>query len=116
MQYMALLYGDPAVEPQPGTPGFDEMMAGYAAFTEKVRKAGVFVSGEGLLGAETATSVRLRAGKVQTMDGPFAVTKEVLGGYYILECADLDEAIGWAAQIPAAGYGTVELRPVMVFS
>lgn len=116
MKYMALLYSDPAVEPQYGTPAFNEMMAGYAAFTEKVKKAGVFAGGEGLQGAETATSVRLRKGKTESMDGPFAVTKEVLGGYYVLDCADLDEAIKWAAQIPAAAYGTVELRPVMIFS
>jgi hypothetical protein len=115
MQFMAILYSDPANEPQPGTPEFSGMMGEYYAFTEKVRAAGVFKGGDGLQGVETATSVRRRNGKTETMDGPFAVTKEHLGGYYVLECRDLDEAVRWAAEIPAAKYGTVELRPVMIY-
>ncbi len=115
MQYMALIYAAPGQEPGYGTPEFKQMMADYYAYTQAVKEAGVFVAGDGLQGVETATSVRLRGGKVETMDGPFAVTKELLGGYYLLECKDLDEAIAWAARIPTAAYGTVELRPVMIY-
>ncbi len=116
MQYMTLIYADPAREPKYGTPEFQKMMGDYFAFSQKARAAGAFVAGDGLQGAETATSVRVKSGKVETMDGPFAVTKELLGGYYILECKDLDEAIAWAAQIPSAAWGTVEIRPVMIYN
>ncbi len=115
MQYMALLYGAPELEPAYGTPEFDEMMKGYLTFSEFLRQKGAFVSGEGLQPAETATSLRLRGGKVETMDGPFAETKEHLGGYYVMEVPDLDTAMTYAAMIPAARYGTVELRPVMIY-
>ena len=115
MQYLALLYGDPAAEPAYGTPEFEKMMAGYFAFTAFLKEKGAFKGGEGLQPVETATSLRLRGGKVETMDGPFAETKEHLGGYYLIEVADLDAAIKVAAMIPTAGYGTVELRPVMVY-
>jgi hypothetical protein len=116
MQYMALIYSDPAREPAYGTPGFQKMMGDYFAFSEKAKAAGVFVSGEGLQGVHTATSVRVKNGKSETMDGPHAVTKELLGGYYVLDCPDLDQAIAWAAQIPSAAWGTVELRPVMIYN
>lgn len=116
MQYMALIYSDPAREPAYGTPEFGKMMGDYFALTEAAKAAGVFVAGDGLQGVHTATSVRVSGGKTETMDGPFAVTKELLGGYYVLDCKDLDEAIAWASRIPTAAYGTVELRPVMVFS
>lgn len=116
MQYMALIYGDPSVEPAYGTPEFETMMQGYAAFSEMLKAANAYVSGEGLQGVETATSVRVRAGKVETMDGPFAETKEQLGGYYILDVPDLDTALRYAAMIPSATYGTVEVRPVMDYS
>jgi hypothetical protein len=116
MQYMALIYGDPSVEPAYGTPEFETMMQGYAAFSEMLKAANAYVSGEGLQGVETATSVRLRGGRVETMDGPFAETKEQLGGYYILDVPDLDTALRYAAMIPSATYGTVEVRPVMDYS
>ncbi len=116
MQYMALIYSDPDREPKYGTPGFEKMMADYFAFTGAAKAAGVFVAGDGLQGVETATSVRVKGGRTETMDGPFAVTKELMGGYYLLDCKDLDEAIGWAARIPSAAYGTIELRPVMIYS
>lgn len=115
MQYMLLIYGDPAVEPVYGTPAFDEMMAGYAAFSARLIADGAMVSGEALQGVETATSLRLRGGKVETMDGPFATTKEHLGGYYVIDTPDLDSALKYAAMIPSASYGTVEVRPVMIF-
>jgi hypothetical protein len=116
MKYMALIYSDPASGPEAGTPAFEAMMAGYAALNRTLREAGVLVGGEALQGIETATSLRLRGGRAQTMDGPFAETKERLGGYYIIDCADLDEALRYAAMIPTAAYGTIELRPLVVWA
>jgi hypothetical protein len=116
MQYMLLIYGDPAVEPQYGTPEFDTMMAGYAALSAALNADGVMRSGEGLQGVETATSLRVRGGKVETMDGPFATTKEHLGGYYVIDVPDLDAALKYAAMVPSALYGTVEVRPLMDYN
>lgn len=77
---------------------------------------GALRSGEGLKGVETATSLRVRGGKVETMDGPFAETKEHLGGYYVVEVPDLDAALKYAAMIPSVGYGTIEVRPLMTYN
>jgi hypothetical protein len=115
MQYMLIIYADPANEPAYGTPAFDAMMAGYAAFTAELKAAGAMVSGEGLQGVETATSLRVRGGKVETMDGPFAETKEHLGGFYVIDVPDLDAAMAYAAKVPSAAHGTVEVRPVMIY-
>ena len=115
MQYMALIYSDPATEPAYGSPEFQTMMQGYFAFSEMLKAAGAFVAGDGLQGIDTATSLRVRGGKVETMDGPFAETKERLGGYYLIEAPDLDTALRYGAMIPSAAYGTIELRPVMVY-
>jgi len=115
MQYLCLLYDSEANAPQPGTDAFGAMMQGYMSFTETVQKGGQMVSGDALESVSTATTVTVRDGKTTTTDGPFAETKEQLGGYYLLECKDLDEAIALAAQIPAAATGRVEVRPVMVF-
>lgn len=115
MQYMLLIYAEPANEPVYGTPAFDQMMAGYAAFTETLKSAGAMRSGEGLQGPDTATTLRVRGGKVDTMDGPFAETKEHLGGYYVIDVPDLDAALRYAAMIPSASYGAVEVRPVMIY-
>ncbi|HQY43362.1 MAG TPA: YciI family protein [Paracoccaceae bacterium] len=116
MQYMAIIYSDPDREPQYGTPAFEAMMKGYFSFTEFLKGKGAFIAGDGLQGINAATSVRVKGGKVETMDGPFAETKEHLGGYYLMEVPDLDTAIQYAAMIPSASYGTVELRPVMNYS
>jgi hypothetical protein len=116
MKYMLLIYGAPEAEPAFGTPAFGEMMAGYAAASARMQDDGVLCSGEGLQGVETATSLRLRGGKVETMDGPFATTKEHLGGYYVIDVPDLDAALKYAAMIPSAGYGTVEVRPLMDYN
>ena len=113
MKYMALIYNDPATEPEPGTAAFNEMMSGYFAANEVYERDGVMVSGEPLQPVETATSLRIRNGKTETMDGPFAETKEKLGGYYMFDVPDLDAALKYAALIPAAATGTVEVRPVM---
>ena len=113
MQYMALIYTDPSKAPAYGTPEFAAYVAGYNTATAAYRKDGAYVAGDALKSADTATTVRLRNGKVETMDGPFAESKEQLGGYYIFECADLDAAIRYAAMIPGAAIGAVEVRPVM---
>ena len=115
MQYLALIYAAPANSPQYGTAEFKTMMDGYNAFHTELKARGTDFAGNALKPVETATSVRLRGGKVETMDGPFAETKEHLGGYYLIDVPDLDSAIKCAAMIPTAGYGTIELRPVMVF-
>jgi hypothetical protein len=116
MQYMILIYGDPAREPAYGTPEFQAMMGSYFSLNEKMKADGVLVSGEGLQGIETATSVRIRNGKVETMDGPFAETKEHLGGYYVIEVPDLDAALRYAAMIPSVHFGTIEVRPLMNYN
>jgi hypothetical protein len=116
MQYMLLIYSDPALEPAYGTPQFKEMMGGYFKLNEVMKADGTLRGGEGLQGVETATSVRLRQGKVETMDGPFATTKEHLGGYYIVDVPDLDAALKYAAMIPSVAYGTVEVRPLMDYN
>lgn len=112
MKYMILVYSDPTLEPAFGTPEFEVMMRGYGAVNQTMEAAGVMIHGDGLQDVETATSLRTRGGQTQTMDGPFADTKERLGGYYVLECQDLDEALKYAAMIPSAAYGTIEVRPV----
>ncbi|MDM3869899.1 YciI family protein [Porticoccus sp. W117] len=115
MQYMLLIYSAESAEPAPGTPEFEAMMGGYYAFTEKVKSDGVMVAGDALEKVSTATTVRVRNDNTETTDGPFAETREVLGGYYLLDCKDLDEAIQYASQIPSAKHGSIEIRPVMLF-
>jgi hypothetical protein len=109
MRYMLLIYTNPAAW-NPATA--DQMHADYMAFTQSIVESGELVAGDALQGVDTATSVRLRDGRVDTTDGPFAETKEVLGGFYIVEVPDLDRATALAAQIPDARTGTVEVRPV----
>ena len=92
-----------------------QLMGEYDAFTESIKKSGNFVGGEALQPVATATTLRIRDGKRLTTDGPFAETKEQLGGFYMIEADDLDEAIRWAAKIPDANGGTIEVRPVMEF-
>ena len=116
MKYMLLIYNDPAKEPTYGTPEFDAMMAGFFNANEKMQADGVLKGGEGLQGIETATSLRIKSGKVETMDGPFAETREHLGGYYVIEVPDLDAALKYAALLPSANFGTIELRPLMDYN
>jgi len=115
MKYMCLIYGDEAKHPQAGTPEMGQLMENYMAFTKDIREKNVMVAGDPLEPVATATTVRMRGGKTETTDGPFAETKEQLGGYYILDCKDLDEAIAYAARIPTAAFGSIEVRPIMVF-
>lgn len=88
------------------------LMGAYGEFDQAVREAGVHVDANRLQPSTTATSVRVRDGETLTTDGPYADTKEQCGGYYVLDCKDLDEALSWAARIPSATYGTIEVRPV----
>jgi len=117
MQYMILIYNDPTREPTYGTPAFEEMMAGYFAANERMKADGVLRGGEALQGVETATSLRADAGgKVDTMDGPFAETREHLGGYYIVDVPDREAAHFYASLIPSIRFGTIEVRPLMDYN
>jgi hypothetical protein len=113
MRYLLSIYGDETGWNDATPEQVSAIMAAYDEFGEKVQAAGVMLGGEGLQPTATATTVRVRDGETLTTDGPFAETREQLGGYYLLECKDLDEAISWAAQIPGAQDGSVEIRPVM---
>ena len=113
MQYLLLIYQaelPPGEERDPAALGAELEL--YNAFTREVRERGQFIAGEALDTTDTATSVRIQDGRTVVTDGPFAETKEALGGFYLLECKDLDEAIEMAAKIPAARRGTIEVRPV----
>ena len=116
MKYLLLIYAEESKEPVPGTPEFDKLLEGYGKMSEVAEKAGVMEGGQALEPVATATTVRVRNGKSETMDGPFAETKEQLGGFYLLDCKDMDEAIKYAAMVPSAEYGCVEIRPIMVFN
>ena len=113
MKYMLLIYNAPDAAPAWGTPESDLQMKRYFDFSTEVVDKGLFVAGDPLQDTSTATTVRVRDGKSLTTDGPFAETKEVLGGYYILDCENLDQALEYAAKIPSAEYGSVEVRPLM---
>ncbi|HXV75590.1 MAG TPA: YciI family protein [Candidatus Polarisedimenticolaceae bacterium] len=115
MQYLLLIYSNESDEPRPGTAAGDAHLNAYMKFTEDVQQRGVMLGGNALESVKTATTVRVRNGKTDTTDGPFAETKEQLGGYYLLDCEDLDEALELAAKIPSAKIGSVEVRPVMRF-
>ncbi|HUG41248.1 MAG TPA: YciI family protein [Longimicrobiales bacterium] len=107
MRYMLLIYENENNEPGDLQRWFD--------YTEEMGKAGVMNGGEALHPTSTATTVRVKNGEPVTTDGPFAETREQLGGYYIIDCKDLDEAIRWAAKMPNADRGSIEIRPVMEF-
>ena len=113
-QYLAIIYGDEKAIGAAGQPLWDELMVGHTAFGEKHEKE--LAGGNALQDTSTATCIRKDdSGKVSVTDGPFAETKEALGGYYLVEADDLDKAIAIAKDIPAP-FGCVEVRPVMVFS
>ena len=112
MKYMLLIYTDPAVRPRDEAEGA-LLLKEYGAFTQGIIGSGEFVAGDQVAGVEAATSVRVRDGRTSTTDGPFAETKEHLGGYYLIEVADLDRAIELASQIPNARDGVVEVRPIV---
>jgi hypothetical protein len=115
MKYAFTIYGDEAGREAASEEDRDAMAQAYGALTQEMQEKGVLVAGEGLYPTPTATTVRVRDGERSVTDGPFAETKEQLGGFYVLDCKDLDEAIDWAAKIPGAQFGSIEIRPVMVF-
>jgi hypothetical protein len=116
MKYLCLIYND---EREMGTmpkPDGEKMMAEYSEFTESIKKSGHYKGGDALQPTTTATTVRVRQNKVSTTDGPFAETKEQLGGFYMIDAKDLNDAISVAGRIPGAKTGSVEVRPVRVFA
>ena len=113
MKYLCLIYNDEQTWASAGKDRIDTMRGEYMAFTDDIQKSGHYVGGNGLQPTATATTVRVRNGRVSTTDGPFAETKEQLGGYYLIEAKDLNEAIQVAARIPGAKYGSVEIRPTL---
>ena len=115
MKYLCLIYDDEKTWGTMPKEQSDAMMGEYGAFTEGIKKSGHYVGGDALQPTSTATTVRVRGGKVSTTDGPFAETKEQLGGYYLITAKDLNDAIQVASRIPSAKMGSVEVRPIMVF-
>ena len=109
MRYILLIHDVEAEFPRPDQ---DAVMEGYGRFSQMVADKGVMRAGDRLQPTATATTVRVRDGETSFTDGPFAETREQLGGYYILDCKDLDEALGYAAQIPSAAFGSIEVRPI----
>lgn len=113
MQYLCLIYDDEKQWEKLPPDESAKIMDEFFAYTDSIRKSGHYVGGNALQPTQTATTVRVRRGKVATTDGPFAETKEQLGGYYLLNARDLNEAIQLASRIPGARFGAVEVRPVM---
>jgi hypothetical protein len=116
MQYLLLIYQNEAEAAKRGQAGMSEMMNAYRSFTQSIIEGGQFKAGDALKPTSSATTVRVRDGKTLTTDGPFAETREQLGGYYLIEAKDLDEATAIAARVPSAKFGSIEVRPVMVYS
>ena len=113
MKYLCLIYDDEASWPKMSKAEGDAMMGEYLQFTQDIRASGHYIGGEPLQPTHTATTIRIRNGKMSTTDGPFAETKEQLGGYYLIDAKDLNDAAQVAARIPAARTGSVEVRPIM---
>jgi hypothetical protein len=116
MKYLCLIYDDEKKMAATPKAEMDAMMAEYGSFTQDIKKSGHMVAGEALQPVHTATTVRVRNGKMSTTDGPFAETKEQLGGFYMIEARDLNDALQVAARIPSARYGSVEVRPIQIFT
>jgi hypothetical protein len=116
MQYLLMIYRNEAEIGKMGPAERKQVTADYGAFTQSIVQSGHFKAGDGLQPTTTATTVRVRDGKMLTTDGPFAETREQLGGYYLVEAKDLDTALGIAARIPCAKSGSIEVRPVMVYN
>jgi len=112
MQYLLLIYGNEAGMLAATKEQSSQMLAAYGAYTEAMKKAGVIVGAERLKPTSTATSVRVAKGKTEVLNGPYAETKEQLGGYYMIDVPDLDSALSWAARCPGANHGTIEVRPI----
>ena len=115
MKYAFTIYGDESRRESASEEDLQAVSQAYGAVTQEMNEKGVFVAGDGLYPTQTATTVRVREGDREVTDGPFAETKEQLGGFYVLDVKDLDEAIEWAAKIPGAHSGCVEVRPVIQY-
>jgi hypothetical protein len=115
MRYLLGIYEDEARFASMSPEDTEAVMGAYYAFGDEAQKAGVLLAGEALQPTATATTVKVRDGEMLTTDGPFAETREQFGGYYLVECKDLDEAMQWASKIPGASTGSIEVRPVMEF-
>ena len=111
MKYLLMIYTDPASRPRDQAEG-ELLTKEYGAYTQAIIGSGEFVAGDAVQGVEAATSVRVRDGRTTTTDGPFAETKEHLGGYYLVDVPHLDRALELAAQIPNARDGVIEVRPI----
>jgi hypothetical protein len=114
MRYLALIYGDEKAPEVPGVSDWDSMMKNHGAFSEEAGPAGILLGGEALQPTSTATTIREKGDEQVITDGPFAETKEQLGGYYIIQADNLDEALKWAEKIPHPG-GCIEVRPIIEF-
>ena len=114
MQYMLLIYGDERATEAMPREQMTEIINAHMAYAQELKDAKVWVASNRLRPISAATTVRIRDGQTKVVDGPFAETKEQLGGYYLIDAPDLDAALSWAARCPAARYGTVEVRPVWV--
>ena len=115
MQYMALIYADESEWDDLSAEERESIHARYLTLADDARTAGVMQGGEQLGPTRDSTTVRTRDGQLLVVDGPYAEAKEVLGGYFLFECASIDEAVDWAARIPATEYGAVEVRPVVFY-
>jgi len=116
MKYLCLIYDDEKKFAALSKPELDTMMVEYREFTNSVKQSGHWLAGEALQPVNTATTIRARNGKTSTTDGPFAETKEQLGGFYMIEARDLNDALQVASRIPSVKYGSIEVRPIMTFS
>ena len=116
MQYLLMIYRNEADLVKMDAAARQEMTAEYGAFTQSIIQSGNFKAGDRLQPTTTATTVRVKDGKTLTTDGPFAETREQLGGYYLVEAKDLDAAIAIAARIPGARHGSIEVRPIWVYN
>jgi len=116
MQYLLLIYANEAAAAQSSEADVKKMHESYRVFTQSIIETGQFKAGDALERSSNATTVRLRNGKVLTTDGPFAETHEQLGGYYLIEAKNLDDAIKVAARVPSAQFGSIEVRPIRVFN
>ena len=115
MKYLCLIYDDEKMWPSMPREQADTLMREYFAFTSDIQKSGQYLGGNALQPTQTATTVRVRNGKLSSTDGPFAETKEQLGGYYLIEAKDLNEAIQVAGRIPSARFGSIEVRPLQEY-
>ena len=115
MRYLCLIYDEEKQLAGMSKPESDAFMGEYFGFTDGIKQSGHYLGGEALQPVQTATTVRVRNGKVSTTDGPFAETREQLGGYYLINARDLNDAIQVAAKIPSARLGCVEVRPIQEF-